>query len=248
MRKELFTGMILLLMAVTIRAQETKDKKDWTFAAGITAYSSNSYAKGWHPWEINLRYKIKGHHVIRAGVAFKKKSGEAMYDDYPGVDYVAENFPKYPGFAIMVGNKSKKLHGFSIGYDYDYKLYNQLSIFGGLESNFVISKEIDEYYGISSYGFYLDERAFFYNQFNKNNKTDYYNIKPIIGIRYNYKCLAGEFSLGPNIQFSKQTIHEDRDLWTTNLEQQYRNKQNLSDINRSTKVYFHYNLSIYLTF
>lgn len=257
MKMKVLTLLCFFLIIGKASAQDAPKEKSWTAAAGITAYSQNSFVKGEHPWEINLRYKMKEHHVLRASVAFMNKKNEAMPSGKFSVDYVAEKLPISSGFSEMFGDKSKKMHGFSIGYDYDYRIWNKLSILAGMDGGFGIWKETEEYYHIGIAGFYRpNARAFNYGRFYDQYKTTLYNIKPLLGIRYRYGCLLGEFSLGPNIQFSNQTVKNDYKGWNSLITDDERghnvdedkSSNNDSSKDKATKVYFHYNLSFYLTF
>lgn len=168
----------------------------WRFAAGVTAYSQNSFVEGEHPIEINLRYRVKGNHVLKLKLPFmnRQKSHNMNYS-------LADILPPNVGNTVAYTPFDKeKLYGFDLGYDYNWGLLKGFSLTGGINlANYWYKNEIAS---VSTTISNVQPNNFTFSQSKSIKQAFGVAFKPQVGIRYIYRFLIGELSLGPNFRIS----------------------------------------------
>lgn len=262
MTRKLFLSFILILFALQIKAQ-CKDcfptENDWKFAAGVTVLSNMTYSPSLQlrqPLEFNFKYKIKDKHVLRASlpIAWKTKVyGSPVYPDYPMYEITPEEYVAKMHTDLDYNLNYKvmeyyyNIYGVSFGYEYDYPIWNQLSIFGGFDVAYYHQYIFLEYYETD------------YSQLDQNNKTnllslsfdilksmkDEYTIKPLVGLHYQFQKLLFEGSIGYYYLKSMNVTDKQSKVWYNN---NVTKENSLRYVYPSNFSKLSYNISLYYTF
>ena len=197
-----------------------ENKTDWKFVAGVTLFSNNRYVAATQenflerqPYELNMRYKFKKHHVLRFQFPFSlkvNKSGSLKYE-LPLLNEVMNGNGENKSYEIWKGMQADyfnflrpnqyyyNLWGVSLGYDYDFPLKYNISIFGGVDLSYTQLKIYADYIRVAFEA--LDEEnatQLRYLDYKRDNyRYNYPSIKPLLGCRFFFqKKLLIEGSIG----------------------------------------------------
>jgi hypothetical protein len=203
-----------------------KDKgDDWRFAAGITLYTNNKYVSKEQilerqPLELNARYKFGRHHVIRFQIPFSFKVDMHGYPihETPFLNEVMganagnearelwEKMKTDPFDFVRTNQFYYDLLGATLGYDYDFQLKHNLSIFGGFDLSYTQLKFHADYFGVAFSK--LDEenitQLHSITYVTNEHRNNCFSVKPLLGFRYLFqKKLLVECSIGYGLTFGK---------------------------------------------
>lgn len=258
-QKILFLSIIMLPLLISAQSKNSFQTDDWKFAAGVTMFSNMTYSPSLQirqPLEFNLKYKLKDRHLLRASlpIAWKTKVyGSPVYPDYPLNEISPEDYVNNMkgdisyNFKYNVMEYYYNIYGISFGYEYDYPIWNQLSVFGAFDVAYYHQYIFSKYYETD------------YSQLDQNYKTnllslsfdiqkstkDFYSIKPLIGLHYQFQKLLIEGSIG--YYFSKC-------MNVTNVQSKVWYDENIIKENALRFVYpssfnkIMYNVSLFYTF
>lgn len=236
----------LFIIGMNASAQEIVSKnKSWTYAVGVTAYSQNSFVKDEHPIEINLRYKMKEHHVFRVGVPIQSKKARSE-EAYP-----LESFQdKTSLFIPMQYDLRQTVYGVSVGYNYDWQIINKLSFMTGADLGWCRYEKYGDESFVNLFGVQSQQIALDMLKTDYSNTQKAFLLKPFVGLNYSYKCLMAEFVLGYNYSFMKEVLRRDNPevLVFPSGEIYYHLGEDLKYSSDDKKGMFYCNLSVFLTF
>jgi hypothetical protein len=213
-----FNHLILLLALIyscrlNAQCEDCFNEDDWKFAAGVALVNNIPYAPSLQirqPLELNLRYKFLGKHVLRLGVplAWKTKVyGSPVYPEYPLSEISSEKYVQNMQNEFEYNYFTRSLvyyytiYGFSLGYSFDYSIYKDVSIFGGLDVAYYHQFIYSKYYRIL-YGELDDKYQNILSYCGINNFRSYndcYSITPLIGLSYQFQKLRIEGNIGYNM-------------------------------------------------
>ena len=245
--KHIYLFLFFWLMLIGgISAQS--ENASWRFAAGVTAYSQNSFVEGEHPIEINMRYRVKGNHVLRIGIPFLNKTKDNV-EGWGDISYEIQRLLEYANHGATGAapwTYNKKLYGLNIGYDYTIFEWKNICFLGGFDLSIGKYTEFNKGYGLSVHSFNSENRFVSISNYSQNNKTKWINLKPFCGIRYQFKYLLGEFSIGPVVNTCKNSKKKIYQNCRTDFPDEI-DIGNYKSKNTSTKVSLYCNLSFYIT-
>jgi len=259
-QKNLVLLLSILPLFVSAQCKDNFSKNDnCKFAAGVTLFSDMTYSPGLQikqPLEFNFMYKLKDSHILRASlpIALKTKvNGYSSYPVYPLTEITPEDYIKkmqtdwgYNSYNKML-EYYYNIYGISLGYEYDYRVYNKFSVFAGIDLAFYHQFIYSKYYNIT------------YGQLSENNQTalgmvslikqqsngNNFVAKPVIGIHYQFQQILFEGSVGyyhsiySNVEDRQITGWYDPGIVSTTSHQ---------SINQFESNKFAYNISLYYTF
>ncbi|BEG99978.1 hypothetical protein [Bacteroides sedimenti] len=225
--------LVFVLIPFITFAQEIQpdslksSEKSWKFAAGVSLLSNINHTRQQEaqPIELNFRYNIKNKHTLRLGIPLtlnhkifgepEVSSGHTV-GEMPALDYIknmkdGDLYPFYNSFYKTLKNEYS-LYGISVGYDYSYKLMENLSAFAGADLEFCHFSANAKYYNIhyinmsDNYMASMTSVIFI----NRNINSNAYMCRPLLGVRYQFQRLLIEGNLG--YSFNKRKFYGDMTL------------------------------------
>jgi len=263
--KRYFLYICLAIVPFLAKAQCydcAKDDSEWKFAAGVALYSKNYYASGYRlerqPFEFKFKYKIKDHHILHLGFPLSYKvnySGppQVILPNYQ-MDESMENKAQAYWDALKHDDiyadyyKTNKnyynLFGVSLGYDYNFTIFDNFSLFAGIDLAFNYYKNYAEYFRIG-YDLLDDDNTSelrFLDYTERVNNIYMYFAQVQAGVRYQFQKLLFEASAGYVITHNREYGKLDSMFYN-------RSTNSVSDVwRRRNFKHFAYQISLYYTF
>lgn len=257
---------ILLFFPVALFAQENPKKdsvpknKEWKFAAGVTLYSNFPITQKEKPIEFNFRYKLKSNHTLKVNIPIA--ANKYPHDSY-NQNYVKDlsfsefvELKKREGYTPLYGfvdDIKYSLYGITLGYDYEYALPFDFSIYAGLDlTHYTYKVNFDQYRIEYNFETPVKEKVPFL-EIEKNQRQDilqYCSLKPIAGIRYIFrKFILIEASAGYKFDYLYSSEYKNDSLKWTNKDNEY--TASFDKFKNSEKVWYKdvtYNISLLYIF
>lgn len=240
--------------------------KTTDISVGVTLHSNMKFStigQTTQLLELNLRYKPTDNSTIRFGapIALKK---QIPGDPYPrsfttDLDEYVENmfnFDKYPyyGSFYRVLDNYYNLYGFSLGYDYNLPLSNNLSAFIGCDLGYYYQKKTSKYFYLENGS--IDEHRQFTSTFLwKTERIDQRNIlsaKPLLGMRFTFQKLTFEADLAYHIAYQFVDINDLERYWSSetnkfkDMNSKYKSQYLFSEIDTANRIV--YSLRLFYNF
>lgn len=233
MTRKLFLMMIMALSILEIKSQcidcFSKDN-DWKYAVGVTLFSNMTYSPSLQirqPLEFNFKYKLNEKHFLRASVPIAWKTrvyGSPVYPDYPLTEISPEEYVtnmqtewEY-NFNYKTMEYYYTIYGISLGYEYNYPIWNQLSVFSGFDvayyHQYIFSKYYETDYSQLDQNYTTNLLSLSFNV--QKSSKDFYSIKPLIGLHYQFQKLLIEGSIGYYYSKSMNVTDIQSKVWYSN--------------------------------
>jgi hypothetical protein len=213
-----FKNLLLsLILLPTIAIAQCKDclpkENDWKFAAGVTLYSNMTYpleiSNYFHPFEFDFRYKLSDKSIIRANVPIIWKGNILGSPETPHFPNETTTLEQYVADLHTEGNSGyydpvnvienyASVLGVSLGYEYNFPILNKLNLLGGIDIGYTYQYMHSRYFSLGYYTLDANNQTTLY-QIDYSTIDSYdniLNIKPFIGISYQFQKLLVEANIG----------------------------------------------------